>query len=67
MIIDRSIEPQNGHMVVCFVDGEFTLKFIRLDEKEKGIIWLITANPDFPKIKVTPRMNYDLGRGKLYD
>ena len=58
LIIDRSIEPQNGHMVVCFVDGEFTLKFIRLDEKEKGIIWLIPANPDFPKIKVTPENEF---------
>lgn len=54
LIIDRSIEPQNGYMAVCFVDGEFTLKFLRLDEKEKGVIWLIPANPDFPEIKVTP-------------
>ena len=58
LVIDRSLEPQNGNMVVCFIDGEFTLKFIRLDEREKGVIWLVPANPDFPEIKVTPDNNF---------
>ena len=53
LIIDRAVEPQTGHMAVCFLDGEFTLKFIRLDEKENGVIWLVPANPTFPQIKVT--------------
>lgn len=53
LIIDRAVEPQTGHMVVCFLDGEFTLKFIRLDEKDNGVIWLVPANPNFPEIRVT--------------
>ena len=28
LIIDKSLEPTNGDIAVCFVDGEFTLKFI---------------------------------------
>ena len=54
LVVDRSLEPRNGSMAVCFIDGEFTLKFIYLDEKEKGVIWLRPANDDYPAIKVTP-------------
>ena len=54
LVIDRSLQPQNGSMAVCFIDGEFTLKFICLDEKERGVIWLRPANNDYPPIKVTP-------------
>lgn len=60
LIIDRSLEPQNGNMAVCFLDGEFTLKFIRLDEKEKGIIWLVPANPKFSEIRVTPDNDFTI-------
>lgn len=53
LVIDRALEPQDGNMAVCFLDGEFTLKYIRLDEKEKGVIRLVPANDHFPEIKIT--------------
>ena len=28
LVIDKSLEPSEGDMAVCFVDGEFTLKYI---------------------------------------
>ncbi len=28
LVIDKSLEPKDGDMVVCFVDGEFALKFL---------------------------------------
>lgn len=28
LVVDKSIEPQEGDMAVCFIDGEFALKFI---------------------------------------
>ena len=31
LIIDRSIEPSNGDLAVCSVDGDFTLKRIRFE------------------------------------
>ena len=58
LVIDRSLSPQNGCMAVCFIDGEFTLKFICLDEKEHGVIWLRPANDDYPPIKVTPENDF---------
>lgn len=54
LIIDKSERVAEGDMVVAFIDGEFTLKFIRFDKNDKDTIWLIAANPDFDPIKVTP-------------
>lgn len=54
LIIDKSERVAEGDMVVAFIDGEFTLKFIRFDKKDKDTIWLMPANSDFTPIKVTP-------------
>lgn len=58
VMIDKSETPQDGDMVVCFIDGEFTIKYISIEEKEKGIIWLIPANEKYKPIKVTPDNNF---------
>ena len=28
LVVDKSLEPREGDMAVCFIDGEFALKFI---------------------------------------
>lgn len=50
LVIDKSLSPENGKMAVCYIDGEFTLKFINI---EKDIVWLVPANNEFEPIKVT--------------
>ncbi|MEE3226561.1 MAG: S24 family peptidase, partial [Bacteroidota bacterium] len=50
LIIDKSLEPRNGKIAVCFIDGEFTVKRIRI---EKDIIWLVAENRKYQPIKVT--------------
>jgi DNA polymerase V len=50
LIVDKSLEPINGKIAVCFIDGEFTVKRIKI---EKDIVWLIAENKDYPPIKVT--------------
>lgn len=50
LVIDKSLEPQDGDMAVCFVDGEFTLKYIKI---ESEAIYLVPANSDFHPIKIT--------------
>ena len=32
LVIDKSLEPLNGDMAVCFIDGEFTIKYIKLEK-----------------------------------
>ena len=52
LVIDKSIEPMDGDIVVAFIDGEFTLKRVRLD-KEAACLWLMPANESYKPIKVT--------------
>jgi DNA polymerase V len=55
LIIDKSLEPQNNKIAVCQIDGEFTVKRIKI---EKDSIWLIAENEDYKPIKVTPENNF---------
>lgn len=50
LVIDKSIEPYDGCLAVCFIDGEFTLKRF---EKHNGYGLLVPANKEFKAIKVT--------------
>lgn len=50
LVIDRSIEPQNNKVAVCFIDGEFTIKRILV---EKDCLYLMPENPNYAPIKVT--------------
>lgn len=50
LVIDKSLEPHDGDMAVCFVDGDFTIKYIRI---EKDIVWLVPANKKYEPIKIT--------------
>ena len=55
LVIDKSLEPQDGDTTVCFIDGEFTLKYVKIDKDE---IFLIPANPDFKPIRITAENNF---------
>ena len=50
MVIDRSIEPTENKIAVCCIDGEFTVKRIKI---EKDGLYLIPENKDFEPIKIT--------------
>lgn len=52
LVIDKSIEPMYGDIVVAFIDGEFTLK--RIEKEADGCcLWLVPGNEDYPPIKIT--------------
>lgn len=50
LVIDKSIEPKNGAIAVCFIDKEFTVKRIKI---EKKVCYLMPANSEFNTIMVT--------------
>lgn len=50
LIIDKSLEPQDGKIAVCFIDGEFTVKRIKLDENQ---LWLMPENQKYQPLRVT--------------
>ncbi|TDQ21991.1 LexA family protein [Tenacibaculum caenipelagi] len=55
LVIDRSIPPTNNKIAVCFLDGEFTVKRLRVEGSE---VWLQPENPDYPIIKITEENNF---------
>ena len=50
LVIDRSLEPINNKIAVCFLDGEFTVKRLKVN---KDGVWLQPENPQYPIIKIT--------------
>ncbi|GAA3775582.1 translesion error-prone DNA polymerase V autoproteolytic subunit [Corallibacter vietnamensis] len=50
LVIDRSLEPEHNRIAVCFLDGEFTVKRLRV---EKDGVWLQPENANYQPIKVT--------------
>ncbi|HCY82443.1 LexA family protein [Xanthomarina gelatinilytica] len=55
LVIDRSLEPAHNRIAVCFLDGEFTVKRLRV---EKDGVWLQPANPKYEPIKITEENDF---------
>lgn len=53
LIVDRSITPQNGYIVIAILYGELTLKLLRSD---RGRISRCAENPVLPDI-TTPELS----------
>ena len=51
-VIDRSVEPMNGDVVVGYINGEFTIKFLDLTHKKDGYIELRPANQNYQPIRI---------------
>lgn len=50
LVIDRSLEPRNNKVAVCLLDGEFTVKRIKVNKEE---MFLMPENKSFEPIKIT--------------
>lgn len=50
LVIDRSLPASHNKIAVCFLDGEFTVKRLKV---EGGEIWLQPENPNYEPIQVT--------------
>lgn len=55
LVIDRSLEPENNKIAVCFLDGEFTVKRLKVKNDE---VWLQPENPNYPIIKITEENDF---------
>ena len=55
LVIDRSLEPENNKIAICFLDGEFTVKRLKV---KNGEVWLQPENPNYPIIKITEENDF---------
>lgn len=51
LVIDRSKGVKDGALAVCFLDGEYTVKRIRLEGN--NCCWLVTEEADQAPLKIT--------------
>lgn len=57
LIVDRSVEPRSGHIVIAILDGEMTVKRLWI---EKGRVELRAENDAFPPIRLSGVMDLDI-------
>ena len=50
LIVDRSITPCHGKIVIAAINGELTVKTL---SQQQGKVQLLPANPEFPPIDIT--------------
>ena len=55
LIVDKSINPTDGKIAVCFIDGEFTVKRLKV---EKDCCWLVPENESYEPIRVTAENDF---------
>jgi len=64
LVVDRSLRPTSGDVIIACVDGDFTVKTLCLGNGEWGTgnggeIRLVAANPKYPDIVLKPGHELD--------
>lgn len=57
LVVDRSLKPSNGKVVVAVINGELTVKRLKVG---KGTLTLLAENVQYPSIHITEEMNFSI-------
>ena len=58
VIVDKSNRnPSPREIAMCELNGEYTLKHFRMED---GQGWLVPANPDYPRIRISPEDDFSV-------
>ncbi len=57
LVVDRALQPAHGKIVVAVINGEFTVKRIRVDAKG---VSLMPENSNYPAMPVTPESDFQV-------
>jgi DNA polymerase V len=57
LVIDKSLDPKDGDIAVCFLDGEFTVK--RISDRADGL-YLMPANEEFQPIRIVEESEFQV-------
>ena len=59
-VIDRSVEPQNGDIVVGYLNEEFAIKFLDISHINEGYIELRSANRNYKPIRIYKNDDFEI-------
>lgn len=57
LIVDRALRPSSGKIIIAVINGEFTVKRIRIRNKT---IFLEPQNPKYPSIEIDPESDFQI-------
>ncbi|MGE4538082.1 MAG: LexA family protein [Desulfovibrio sp.] len=57
LVVDRAVEPRDGHIVIAALDGELTVKRLR---RKNGQVLLVPENPDYAPVPVGPEASFEV-------
>lgn len=57
LVVDKSVRPQHGHIVIAFVDGERLVKRLY---KLAGRVALVAENPAYPRLDIQEGMDLEV-------
>jgi DNA polymerase V len=57
LVIDRSLEAKQGDIALCFLDGEFTVKRIAMED---GLLMLIPENSAYSPIRIGEESDFQV-------
>ena len=53
LLVDRSVKPNNGDIVLAILNGDFTVKYFKKNDLR---CWLVPANKKYRDIEITQEM-----------
>src|SRR5579863_480620 len=62
LVVDRSILPVDGKIVIAVVNGETTVKRLKVNAGSTGqsAVWLLPENAEYKPLKITPEMAFTI-------
>ncbi len=58
LIVDRSMEAVNNKIIIAILEGELTVKRLKIDKH--GVYYLMPENSDFQSIRIQPYMDFSV-------
>ena len=57
LLVDRSRKPVNGDIIVAALNGEFTVKFLKMNQHKS---WLVPANSKYKDLEITAETDLNI-------
>lgn len=57
LIVDRSLEATHNRIIIAIVDGELTVKRLRIESEE---YWLVPENTDYPSQRIHEGLDFTI-------